>query len=133
MERSSCNVAKDILRSQDKGTHMIDNIEVNTQNSIRIASREGVIYIDPLEIPDKEIPDKERTPIRRRLKLSATRTTEHWPILYIRNRLILGKTSNRTVSTAVSARTIAIQPDTVEDLGVNGIGNGLFRKYDIMI
>ena len=43
------------------------------------------------------------------------------------------KTSNRTVSTAVSARTIAIQPDTVEDLGVNGIGNGLFRKYDIMI
>ena len=46
---------------------MIDNIEVNTQNSIRIASR------------------------------------------------------------------VAIQPDTVENLGVNGISNGFFRKYDIMI
>ena len=32
---------------------MIDNIEVNTQNSIRIASRVGVIYVDPLEIPDE--------------------------------------------------------------------------------
>ncbi len=31
---------------------MIDNITVNTQNSIRITSRVGVIYIDPLEIPD---------------------------------------------------------------------------------
>ena len=31
---------------------MIENIEVNTQNSIRIASRVGVIYVDPLEIPD---------------------------------------------------------------------------------
>ena len=31
---------------------MIDNIEVNTQNSIRIASRVGVIYVDPLEISD---------------------------------------------------------------------------------
>ena len=29
---------------------MIDNIEVNTQNSIRIISRERVIYVDPLEI-----------------------------------------------------------------------------------
>ena len=32
---------------------MIENIEVNTQNSIRIASRVGVIYVDPLEIPDE--------------------------------------------------------------------------------
>ena len=32
---------------------MIENIEVNTQNSIRIVSRVGVIYIDPLEIPDE--------------------------------------------------------------------------------
>ena len=31
---------------------MIENIEVNTQNSIRIASRVGVIYVDPLEISD---------------------------------------------------------------------------------
>ncbi len=31
---------------------MVDNITVNTQNSIRITSRVGVIYIDPLEIPD---------------------------------------------------------------------------------
>lgn len=31
---------------------MVDNIEVNTQNSIRIASRVGVIYVDPLEISD---------------------------------------------------------------------------------
>ena len=31
---------------------MVDNITVNTQNSIRITSRLGVIYIDPLEIPD---------------------------------------------------------------------------------
>lgn len=31
---------------------MVDNIEVNTQNSIRIASRVGTIYIDPLEIGD---------------------------------------------------------------------------------
>ena len=29
---------------------MVDNIEVNTQNSIRIESRVGTIYIDPLEI-----------------------------------------------------------------------------------
>ena len=29
---------------------MIDNIEVNTQNSIRIISGEWVIYVDPLEI-----------------------------------------------------------------------------------
>lgn len=32
---------------------MVDNIEVNTQNSIRITSRVGVIYVDPLEIPDE--------------------------------------------------------------------------------
>ena len=32
---------------------MIDNIEVNIQNSIRITSRVGVIYVDPLEIPDE--------------------------------------------------------------------------------
>ena len=32
---------------------MIENIEVNTQNSIRIASRVGVIYVDPLEILDE--------------------------------------------------------------------------------
>ena len=32
---------------------MIENIEVNTQNSIRIASRVGVIYVDPLDIPDE--------------------------------------------------------------------------------
>ena len=31
---------------------MVDNIEVNTQNSIRIASRLGIIYIDPLAIND---------------------------------------------------------------------------------
>ena len=31
---------------------MVDNIEVNTQNSIRIASRVGIIYIDPLAIND---------------------------------------------------------------------------------
>ena len=31
---------------------MVDSIEVNTQNSIRIASRVGVIYVDPLEISD---------------------------------------------------------------------------------
>lgn len=31
---------------------MVDNIEVNTQNSIRIESRVGTIYIDPLEIAD---------------------------------------------------------------------------------
>ena len=31
---------------------MVDNITVNTQNSIWITSRVGVIYIDPLEIPD---------------------------------------------------------------------------------
>ena len=31
---------------------MVDNIEVNTQNSIRIASRVGTIYVDPLEIGD---------------------------------------------------------------------------------
>ena len=31
---------------------MVDNITVNTQNSIRITSKVGVIYIDPLEIPD---------------------------------------------------------------------------------
>lgn len=31
---------------------MIENIEVNIQNSIRIASRVGVIYVDPLEISD---------------------------------------------------------------------------------
>lgn len=29
---------------------MVDNIEVNTQNSIRIESRVGAIYVDPLEI-----------------------------------------------------------------------------------
>ncbi|MBP3804024.1 MAG: MBL fold metallo-hydrolase [Oribacterium sp.] len=29
---------------------MVDNIEVNTQNSIRIESRVGTIYVDPLEI-----------------------------------------------------------------------------------
>ena len=29
---------------------MVENIEVNTQNSIRIASRVGMIYVDPLEI-----------------------------------------------------------------------------------
>ena len=28
---------------------MVDNIEVNTQNSIRIESRVGMIYVDPLE------------------------------------------------------------------------------------
>lgn len=33
---------------------MIDNIEVNTQNSIRISSRVGVIYIDPLDISDEK-------------------------------------------------------------------------------
>ncbi|MCR5747923.1 MAG: MBL fold metallo-hydrolase [Lachnospiraceae bacterium] len=33
---------------------MIDKIEVNTQNSIRISSSVGTIYIDPLEIPDKK-------------------------------------------------------------------------------
>ncbi len=33
---------------------MVDNITVNTQNSIRITSRVGVIYIDPLEIPDEK-------------------------------------------------------------------------------
>ena len=32
---------------------MIENIEVNIQNSIRITSRVGVIYVDPLEIPDE--------------------------------------------------------------------------------
>lgn len=32
---------------------MVDNIEVNTQNSIRIASRVGIIYIDPLAINDE--------------------------------------------------------------------------------
>lgn len=32
---------------------MIENIEVNTQNSIRIAASVGVIYVDPLEIPDE--------------------------------------------------------------------------------
>lgn len=32
---------------------MVDNIEVNTQNSIRIASRVGIIYIDPLTINDE--------------------------------------------------------------------------------
>ena len=31
---------------------MIENIEVNIQNSIRITSRVGVIYVDPLEISD---------------------------------------------------------------------------------
>ena len=31
---------------------MVDNIEVNTQNSIRIESRVGTIYVDPLEIGD---------------------------------------------------------------------------------
>ena len=31
---------------------MVDNIEVNTQNSIRTASRVGIIYIDPLAIND---------------------------------------------------------------------------------
>ena len=31
---------------------MVDNIEVNTQNSIRIVSRVGTIYVDPLEIFD---------------------------------------------------------------------------------
>lgn len=29
---------------------MVENIEVNTQNSIRITSRVGTIYVDPLEI-----------------------------------------------------------------------------------
>ena len=29
---------------------MVDNIEVNTQNSIRIELRVGTIYVDPLEI-----------------------------------------------------------------------------------
>ena len=33
---------------------MINNIEVNTQNSIRVRSRVGAIYIDPLEIPDEK-------------------------------------------------------------------------------
>ena len=33
---------------------MIDNIEVNKQNSIRIASRVGVIYVDPLEIAEEK-------------------------------------------------------------------------------
>lgn len=32
---------------------MVDNIEVNTQNSIRIASRVGIIYVDPLAINDE--------------------------------------------------------------------------------
>lgn len=32
---------------------MIEHIEVNIQNSIRITSRVGVIYVDPLEIPDE--------------------------------------------------------------------------------
>ena len=32
---------------------MIENIEVNTHNSMRITSKVGVIYIDPLEIPDE--------------------------------------------------------------------------------
>ncbi len=31
---------------------MIDNIEVNTQNSIRLTSTAGIIYIDPLTITD---------------------------------------------------------------------------------
>ena len=31
---------------------MVDNITVNTQNSIRIASRVGMIYVDPLGIND---------------------------------------------------------------------------------
>ena len=31
---------------------MVDNITVNTQNSIRIASRVGMIYVDPLGIHD---------------------------------------------------------------------------------
>ena len=29
---------------------MVENIELNTQNSIRIVSRVGKIYVDPLEI-----------------------------------------------------------------------------------
>ena len=29
---------------------MVDNIEVNTQNNIRIELRVGTIYVDPLEI-----------------------------------------------------------------------------------
>ncbi len=33
---------------------MIDNITVNTQNSIRISSKAGAIYIDPLEIADEK-------------------------------------------------------------------------------
>ena len=32
---------------------MIENIEVNPQNSTRIAECVGVIYVDPLEIPDE--------------------------------------------------------------------------------
>lgn len=32
---------------------MVDNIEVNTQNSIRIVSRVGIIYVDPLAINDE--------------------------------------------------------------------------------
>ena len=31
----------------------IENIEVNKQNSIRIAARVGVIYVDPLEIAEE--------------------------------------------------------------------------------
>ena len=33
---------------------MIENIEVNTQNSIRIASRVGAIYVDPLDISEEK-------------------------------------------------------------------------------
>ncbi len=34
--------------------NMIENIDVNTQNSIRISSGAGIIYIDPLEIQDEK-------------------------------------------------------------------------------
>ena len=33
---------------------MVENIEVNTQNSIRVQSSAGTIYIDPLEIADEK-------------------------------------------------------------------------------
>ena len=38
------------LICNEENMAMVDNIEVNTQNSIRIASRVGIIYIDPLAI-----------------------------------------------------------------------------------
>ena len=36
--------------SEEEGAAMIDNIEVFTQNSIRIKNRIGTIYIDPFQM-----------------------------------------------------------------------------------